>query len=261
MVLLHGITNSWRIWLPVLPALESEHDVLALTLAGHYGAAPLPAGVTASVSALTDAAERALDQTGFDTAHLVGNSLGGWVAFELAKRGRATSVVAFSPAGGQPRTSPEEARRVARKIDLGFRLARVLSPVAGPLTRFPIGRRALFSQLAAHPERIPPQEAAYRLRALAGCTVLPGLLASIVGARAERLDEIRCPVLLVWPTGDRLLPKAQFAPSLLSAMPEVRLLEPPDIGHMPMYDDPDLIAQIILDFARAHALKLAPRST
>ena len=193
MVLLHGITNSWRTWLPVLPALESEHDVLALTLAGHYGAAPLPAGVTASVSALTDAAERALDEAGFDAAHLVGNSLGGWIAFELAKRRRAASVVAFSPAGGRPRTSPEEARRVARKIDLGFRLARVLSPVAGPLTRFPIGRRALFSQLAAHPERIPPQEAAYRLRALAGCAVLPGLLASIVGAPAERLDEIRCP--------------------------------------------------------------------
>src|SRR5450755_2003135 len=104
MVLIHGITNSWRIWLPVLPA---------------------------SVSALTDAAERALDEAGLDAAHLVGNSLGGWVAFELAKRGRAASVVAFSPAGGRPRTSsPEEASRVARKIELGFRLARVLSPVA-----------------------------------------------------------------------------------------------------------------------------------
>jgi pimeloyl-ACP methyl ester carboxylesterase len=165
--------------------LESEHDVLALTLAGHYGAAPLPAGVTASVSALTDAAERALDEAGFDAAHLVGNSLGGWIAFELAKRRRAASVVAFSPAGGRPRTSPEEARRVARKIDLGFRLARVLSPVAGPLTRWPIGRRALFSQLAAHPERSPPQEAAYRLRALAGCAVLPGA-ARIHRRRASR---------------------------------------------------------------------------
>ncbi|MGO9754639.1 MAG: alpha/beta fold hydrolase, partial [Solirubrobacteraceae bacterium] len=135
------------------------------------------------------------------------------------------------------------------------------SPAAGPLTRFPIARRALFSQIAAHPERIPPQEAAYRLRALAGCTVLPGLLASMLGAPAERLDEILCPVLLVWPPGDRLLPKAQFAPSLLSALPEAQLLEPPDVGHMPMYDDPDLIAQIILEFARAHPLKPAPRTT
>ncbi|MGO9788880.1 MAG: alpha/beta hydrolase, partial [Solirubrobacteraceae bacterium] len=66
------MSNSWRTWLPVLPALEREHDVLALTLAGHYGAAPLPAGVPASVSALTDAAERMLDEAGFDAAHLVG---------------------------------------------------------------------------------------------------------------------------------------------------------------------------------------------
>ncbi len=261
MVLLHGMSNSWRTWLPVLPALEREHDVLALTLAGHFGAAPLPAGVPVSVSALTDAAERALDEAGFDAAHLVGNSLGGWVAFELAKRRRAASLVAFSPAGGRPRTSPEEARRLARKIELGSRLARLLSPAAGLLTRLPIGRRALFSQIAAHPERIPPQEAAYRLRALAGCTVLSGLLASMLGAPAERLEEIRCPVLLVWPPGDRLLPKAQFAPSLLSALPEAQLLEPRDVGHMPMYDDPDLIAQIILDFARAHPLRAAPRAT
>jgi pimeloyl-ACP methyl ester carboxylesterase len=67
-------------------------------------------------------------------------------------------------------------------------------------------------------------------------------------------------VLLVWPTGDRVLPKAQFAPSLLSTLPEAQLLEPPDIGHMPMYDDPDLIAQIIVDFARAPSLKPAPRT-
>ncbi len=261
MVLLHGITNTWRTWLPVLPALEREHDVLALTLAGHYGAAPLPAGTPPSILALTDAVEHALDESGFDAAHLVGNSLGGWVALELAKRGRASSLVALSPAGGGPRTGPAQARRVARKIEVGYRFARLLSHVAGPLTRPPIARRALFSQLAAHPERIPPEEAAYRLRAIAGCSILHALLASLAGGSAEHLDEIRCPVLLVWPTGDRVLPKAQFAPSLLSALPQAKLLEPAGLGHMPMYDDPDLIAGIILDFARAHPVKMAAPAT
>ncbi len=255
MVLIHGITNTWRTWLPVLPALESEHDVLAFTLAGHYGAPSLPAGVQPSISALTDAAERVLDGAGFNSAHLVGNSLGGWVTLELAKRGRASSLVALSPAGGGPRTSPEQAQQVARKIEAGHRLARLLSPVAGPLTRLPIARRALFSQMAAHPERIPPQEAAVRVRALAGCSIVQALLASIAGESAEHLDEIRCPVLLVWPTGDRVLPKAQFAPGIISALPEAQLLEPDDVGHTPMYDDPDLIARIILDFARAHPVQ------
>jgi pimeloyl-ACP methyl ester carboxylesterase len=261
MVLIHGIANTWRTWLPVLPALEREHDVLALTLAGHYGGASLGEGTPPSLSALTDAAERALDESGFDAAHLVGNSLGGWITFELAKRGRARSLVALSPAGGGLQTSPDDARRVARKIELSHRLARLLSPAAGPLTRLPIARRALFSQMAAHPEQIPPQEAAYRLRALAGCSILPALLASMGGQSADRLDEIGCPVLLVWPTGDRVLPKAQFAPSLLAALPDAQLIEPPNLGHVPMYDDPELIARIILDFARAHPVKPAALTT
>ena len=258
MVLLHGITNTWRTWLPVLPALEREHDVLALTLAGHYGAASLPTGVTPTVSALTDAAERALDEASFNYPHLVGNSLGGWLAFELAKRGRAASVVAISPAGGGSTADPEDLRRVARKIEMGHRLARLLAPAAGPLTRSPIARRALFGQMAAHPERIPPREAAHRVRAFADCSGLPALLTSMQSKPAEGLEEIRCPVLLVWPTGDRVLPKAQYAPSWIAALPEAQLLEPPDVGHTPMYDDPHLIARIILDFTRAHPVKPAP---
>lgn len=83
----------------------------------------------------------------------------------------------------------------------------------------------------------------------------------MTGESAEHLDQIHCPVLLVWPTADRVLPKAQFAPNLLSALPEAQLLEPPDIGHTPMYDDPGLIAQIILDFTGAHPAKPAPRTT
>ena len=52
---------------------------------------------------LPDAVERAMDEAGFETAHMVGNSLGGFVALQLAARGRARSVVAFAPAGGWAR--------------------------------------------------------------------------------------------------------------------------------------------------------------
>src|SRR4051794_998077 len=82
MVCLHGFSDTWRIWELVLPALERRHDVLAPTLAGHAGG-PRFAGP------LADAVERAMDDAGFATAHLVGNSLGGHVALQLAARGRA----------------------------------------------------------------------------------------------------------------------------------------------------------------------------
>src|SRR5690349_6553377 len=92
--LLHGFLDTWRIWELVLPALERRHDVLALTLAGHAGG-PALAGAS-----LEDHVEQAMDAAGLATAHIAGNSLGGYVALKLAARGRARSVVALAPAGG-----------------------------------------------------------------------------------------------------------------------------------------------------------------
>ena len=98
LVLLHGFTDTWRTWELVLPALEARHDVLAPTLPGHAGGPPLPDEVAEGTVA--DAVEAAMDEAGFETAHVAGNSLGGYVALQLAARGRARSVVAIAPAGG-----------------------------------------------------------------------------------------------------------------------------------------------------------------
>src|SRR5215217_2591481 len=98
LVLLHGFLETWRSWELVLPALERRHDVLAPTLAGHAGGPPIEGAI--SDATLADAVERAMDEADFDTAHVVGNSLGGYVALQLAARGRADTVVALAPAGG-----------------------------------------------------------------------------------------------------------------------------------------------------------------
>jgi len=98
MVCLHGFTDTWRTWELVLPALEVRHDVLAPTLAGHAGGPTLDAHFDNAT--LADAVERAMDDAGFERAHIVGNSLGGAVALQLAARGRADTVVALAPAGG-----------------------------------------------------------------------------------------------------------------------------------------------------------------
>jgi pimeloyl-ACP methyl ester carboxylesterase len=72
-------------------------------LAGHRGGPPLVAGVEVSVAALADNIETRLDAAGIGTGHLVGNSLGGWIALELARRGRGHSVVVLCPrAAGAP---------------------------------------------------------------------------------------------------------------------------------------------------------------
>jgi pimeloyl-ACP methyl ester carboxylesterase len=100
LVCLHGFTDTWRTWELVLPMLERRHHVLAPTLLGHAGGPPLPAGGDVSGALLVDAVEQAMDDAGLATAHVVGNSLGGYLALQLAARGRAESVVALAPAGG-----------------------------------------------------------------------------------------------------------------------------------------------------------------
>jgi pimeloyl-ACP methyl ester carboxylesterase len=104
LVALHGFAGTWRVWELVLPALERRHEVLAPTLPGHAGGRPLPAELT--VDTLADAVADTMDGAGFEAAHLVGNSLGGYVALQLAARGRARSVVALAPAGGWVRGDP-----------------------------------------------------------------------------------------------------------------------------------------------------------
>ncbi|MBY4108237.1 alpha/beta fold hydrolase [Rhodococcus fascians] len=101
MLCIHGFTGSWRNWTPVFDALDATYAVSAARLLGHRDGEPLPKGGTSSaLGLLVDGLEREMDTAGIDTAHLVGNSLGGWLALELASRGRARSVVALSPGFG-----------------------------------------------------------------------------------------------------------------------------------------------------------------
>jgi pimeloyl-ACP methyl ester carboxylesterase len=153
LVLIHGFSGTRLIWEPVLEALEHSHEVLAVNLAGHVGG-PKMADTPVPVNVLVDAVERDLDAAGFDTAHVVRNSLGGWIAFELATRGRARSVVALTPAGGWEPGSRAE-RRVRTLFTRNHKLSTALLPRIDAFMRRPRLRRALL--LAARgPRRADP---------------------------------------------------------------------------------------------------------
>ena len=101
LVLVHGFTATWRCWMPVVGELVPRFDVIAPTLHGHDGG-PQPdrSDHAHSLTHAADHLERLLDDLGVDDAHFAGNSMGGALSLELAKRGRARSVVAISPGGG-----------------------------------------------------------------------------------------------------------------------------------------------------------------
>jgi pimeloyl-ACP methyl ester carboxylesterase len=139
LLLLHGITAIWRAWSPILPYLEPHHDVIVPTLAGHGGGPPLDAQVSPSIQALTDVIEDELDRLGLQQVHIAGNSLGGWIGIELARRGRACSLVLFSPAGAwrSERSIELRAAWVRLSFDALRRYAsRADAMVANPLLRW-----------------------------------------------------------------------------------------------------------------------------
>jgi pimeloyl-ACP methyl ester carboxylesterase len=246
LVLLHGFTDTWRTWELVLPELERHHDVLAPTLVGHAGGPPLDGEVSEAV--LADAVERAMDDAGFQTAHIVGNSLGGYVALQLAARGRAESVVALAPAGGwaDGDASFKETLRYFRTMQ---ELLAAAAPHADAIVSSAEGRRRASAYTTTNFEHIPAELLAHQMVGAAACEAVFPLI-DYAEREGWRLDaeKVTCPVRIVWGTGDRILSWPLSAARYRGALPYAEWVELDGIGHCPQLDVPLETAQLILGF-------------
>jgi pimeloyl-ACP methyl ester carboxylesterase len=246
LVLLHGFIDTWRTWELALPALETHHDVLAPTLAGHAGGPAIEEHE--ATLALIGAVERAMDAAGFATAHLAGNSLGGYVALRLAMRGRARSVVAFAPAGGW---APHDHEFRDEHVPYFARMQRQLklvAPHAEAALESPAGRRRATQAIAQNFEHIPRELLAHQLRGVVGCWGLSTLTERAVheGWRVDA-QSIACPVRIVWGTEDRLLPWPSAAVRYREEwLAHADWVELEGVGHCPQLDVPLQAAQLIL---------------
>lgn len=242
----HGFIDTWRTWELVLPRLEREYEVLAPALPGHAGGPPLAAEPDST--ALVEGVERAMDEVGWDTAAVVGNSLGGYVALQLAARGRARSVVVFAPAGGWEDGDPimeERFEHFRTTLDL----ARVAAPYADEAVSSPEGRRRATLYTTVNFEHIPAELLAHQIRGVAACDGAEALMAL---ARREGypvdLERIDCPVRIVWGTEDKLLTWPRAAVRYREGLPSAEWIELPGVGHCPQLDVPVEAAELILGF-------------
>jgi pimeloyl-ACP methyl ester carboxylesterase len=250
LLLLHGFASTWRAWRPVLPLLEGTHTVLAPTLPGHSGAPGLPPGSATSVQAIADELERMLDAERIDRAHVSGNSMGGWLALELARRGRARSVVALSPGGAW--SADSRMSRTLAKVRLSARAMRLAGDrLDGPLRR-PKWRRVLFRDMVEHGDRIDPAEARAAMRDLAGCPIFQPLIASMMNQQLDPIpDIVDCAIRIAWAERDRVIPPHRFLPAMRERVPGAEFMILPRVGHVPMSDNPELVATTILDVTRS----------
>ena len=250
MVLIHGFSASWAVWRPVLPALERHHDVLVPTLLGHCGGPEYLPGSPATGDALADALERDMDAAGFERAHLVGNSLGGWLALELAARGRALSTTALSPAGGWHHGGPET-KRLARLFRQNYRLLKLLGPSGARLMSRPRLRAFALRDVAVRPAKLPAALAVEMTKAAAACAIYLPMLDELSSTGFGELARIDSPVQIAWGTSDRILPWPGYAERFRRMVPEAQWVPLEGLGHCPMLDDATLTTATILALTQA----------
>ena len=215
LLLLHGATSSGRVWGPLIPTLARTRRVIALDLPGQGDSpstAQTPPQWAVEVADL-------LDRRELERVQVVGHSSGGWTALELAKRGRAASVLALAPAG--------------------LRCSRVVREMA-------------LRSTSARPGALDPDEAIANARAAIATDSFPRHFRETRVLRFIGGQGIEVPVRIVWGGRDRIAfgPKSRFTDEL---PPQIEVETWPDCGHMLMWDAPERILAAIAELEPARS--------
>jgi len=242
LVLLHGLGSSRAAWTPVAANLARHHAVYALDLPGFGGSDPLPSKDPPTAGRLADAVDEALAELGVEAPHVVGNSLGGWVALELAHARRLSSLTLLDPAGlwrkGQP-------TYCTVSLVLTWLTCRYAAPALIWLSRWATGRRLLFWQVFAKPEKLTRDDVRHHVAAMARSAGFLPTLRAIRPLRYRATTDFAGPVTLAFGSADRILlaRQSRFGDQLPQQARHVTIAE---AGHVPMSDAPHRVVEIVL---------------
>ncbi|MQS37123.1 alpha/beta fold hydrolase [Streptomyces katsurahamanus] len=243
LLLLHGIGHHWQAWEPVIRILAAERDVIAVDLPGFGVSPPLPDGVPYDLATVGSVLGSLCAALGIGRPHVAGNSLGGLLALELGRAGLVRSVTALSPAGFWNERERIFAYGTLKALRAGARSMPL--PVIEGLSRSAAGRTALTGAVYARPARRSSESVVAETLALRAATGFDETLAA--GRDVLFADDIPdVPVTIAWGARDRLLLRRQGIRAK-RAIPGARLVRLPGCGHVPMSDDPALVARVVLD--------------
>jgi pimeloyl-ACP methyl ester carboxylesterase len=254
ILMLHPFLCSQNVWRTVAAQLADtgRFEVLAPTMLGHHGGPRAP-GWLLDTAILVDDVERRMDEIGWDTAHIVGNSLGGWVAFELERRGRARTLTGIAPAGGWGQHSLTKYETVLKFVLGGPALvaARLLGP---RILDVPFGTRIATLPVSGPADGPSRADLELLVRDATHCTAyiqllvktlrLPGLL---------ELASVDVPTHLVLCEKDRVFPSPRATKYFIENLPtDTRVTRLPGLGHIPMLEAPGRVTELIAEFVDAH---------
>ena len=226
----------------MIDRLRDRYDVIAVDSPGFGRSAPLPESIEPTVAAYADAFEWFIAEVGLKRPHVAGNSMGGAIGLELARRRAVASVTAFSPAGFW---TPAERAYCQRSLLWLAEIPEALRPAVRAASRSSAARRILFAQTFGYPARLPGAEA---ISTLDDAWAAPGLRGALDAFSqydffaGEDLATER--VTVAWGNRDLLLPYWLQAPRARAALPAALHLTL-GAGHVPFYDDPGAVAATI----------------
>jgi pimeloyl-ACP methyl ester carboxylesterase len=243
LVLLHGVGHRRQAWNAVRDTLAQGREVVLVDLPGHGESPPLDLAGRPAIQALAEELLAFLDEQHLERPHVAGNSLGGALTLILAASGRAATATALSPAGFWVRDRQFTYARAVFKIMLAT--GRVIRPISAGLSRSRAGRGLVYSAIVSRPGRLSPEQALGDAEAfLAARDAINAVVDKPVAFSLPIAEDV--PVTIAWGTRDRLLPPSQVRVAR-ERVPHARFLSLPGCGHVPMTDDPGLVARVLLE--------------
>ncbi|MBV9011607.1 MAG: alpha/beta hydrolase [Pseudonocardiales bacterium] len=242
LVLLHGAGHRRQAWLPVQELLAEHRDVICVDLPGFGESPPLPDHLPYSLDTAIIVMKEFFADLGLDRPHAAGNSMGGLISLVLAQQGLVSSATALSPAG---LWSPAQRRMALGMVRSVHRTARYLPPkLAARLSRTAAGRTLMCGILFGRPDLLEPQVLLADMQALINAVgFVPTLAAGAKIIFAGPAPDV--PVTIAWGSRDFLMRRPRAA-VITQLIPHARLLRLPGCGHVPMNDNPALVAHVLL---------------
>ncbi len=239
---MHGLGSRKEAYAPVIEAVSGERETIAVDFPG-FGASP-PDDSGPSVEGLAERMTAFFGELGLERPHVAGNSLGGGVALELARRGAVSSATAFSPAGfwgGAGGGWMSGVLGMSRKLGESGR------DRFSDRARAHASRPGLALVSSGRPFALPAEEV---LAIVDAGVEAPGFDAVRKSLRRYRfrdpaeLDGTRLTV--AWGRRDVLLPFATQSRRARAMLPGARHVSLPGCGHVPFHDDPEACARVLL---------------